>query len=55
MGKIKKAECSLGGDEREHYLGCAYSGDYHFHNGECLIRGGKNRKEIESGRSIYTT
>ena len=43
MGKVKNAECPLGGDEREDCLGCACSGDYHFHNGECLIRG----KEIE--------
>ena len=31
-------ECPLGGDETDDCADCAYSGDYHFVNGECVRR-----------------
>lgn len=30
--------CPLGGDETNDCADCAYSGDYHFVNGECVLR-----------------
>ena len=30
--------CPLGGDTENDCLDCVYSGDYHFHNGECVRR-----------------
>lgn len=32
-------ECPLGGDTTDDCADCAYSGDYHFVNGECIRRG----------------
>lgn len=31
-------ECPLGGDETNDCADCAYAGDYHFVNGECVRR-----------------
>lgn len=31
-------ECPLGGDETNDCADCAYAGDYHFVNGECVAR-----------------
>lgn len=31
-------ECPLGGDETDDCADCAYAGDYHFVNGECVRR-----------------
>ena len=31
-------QCPLGGDETNDCADCAYSGDYHFVNGECIRR-----------------
>ena len=33
-----ECQCPLGGDEHHDCDGCAYSGDYHFVNGECVER-----------------
>lgn len=33
-----KLECPLGGDETNDCADCAYAGDYHFVNGECVRR-----------------
>lgn len=30
--------CPLGGDEHDDCADCAYAGDYHFVDGECVIR-----------------
>ena len=35
-----KPQCPLGGDETNDCQGCAYSKDYHFVDGECVIRDG---------------
>ena len=35
---IKSCTCPLGGDETDDCSGCAYSGDYHYENGECVKR-----------------
>ena len=32
-------QCPLGGDETNDCADCAYTGDYHFVNGECVERG----------------
>ena len=32
-------QCPLGGDETNDCADCAYAGDYHFVNGECVERG----------------
>ena len=32
-------QCPLGGDETNDRADCAYAGDYHFVNGECIERG----------------
>lgn len=31
-------ECPLGGDETNDCADCFYAGDYHFVNGECVLR-----------------
>jgi hypothetical protein len=31
-------KCPLGGDETDDCADCAYAGDYHFVNGECIRR-----------------
>ena len=33
-----KLQCTLGGDETNDCADCAYSGDFHFVNGECVKR-----------------
>jgi hypothetical protein len=33
-----ECECPLGGDETNDCADCAYAGDYHFVNGECVRR-----------------
>ena len=33
-----KLQCPLGGDETNDCADCAYSGDFHFVNGECVKR-----------------
>ena len=38
MVKEIKLQCPLGGDETDDCADCAYSCDYHFVNGECVIR-----------------
>lgn len=37
---IEKNECPMGGDSTNDCDGCAYSGDYHCVNGECVSRDG---------------
>lgn len=39
-------ECPLGGDIENDCADCAYSGDFHFKNGECVNR----REDKESGQ-----
>ena len=34
----KEYKCPSGGDETNDCADCAYSGDYHFVNGECVRR-----------------
>lgn len=36
--KINTFDCPLGGDTTDDCAGCAYSGDFHFEQGECLNR-----------------
>ena len=36
--KKEKAECPLGGDLTNKCADCIYSVDYHYVNGECVLR-----------------
>lgn len=38
MIKFKKSECPLGGDITNDCADCIYSCDYHYENGECVLR-----------------
>lgn len=43
--RFSASECPLGGDTTEDCAGCAYSGDFHFKNGECVSRKENNCNE----------
>ena len=36
---ILETDCPLGGDTENDCADCVYSGDYHFQDGECVMRG----------------
>ncbi len=41
--EIKNDECPLGGDISDDCADCFYSADYHYENGECVLRDPENR------------
>lgn len=47
-------ECKLGGDTTDDCNGCAYSGDYHFVDGECVEREEDGYIIDEEGNRFHT-
>ena len=43
--RLGASECPLGGDAADDCAKCAYSGDFHFENGDCVSRKESNSNE----------